>query len=250
MQKKLLAGTVLGGLAAAVMATAASAADLPRKTAPQTFIQPVPIFTWTGFYVGVSGGYVFEPGNSTFNGFAPALALTGNRFDTLSDGFILGGTIGYNYQINPNFVVGLEADLSYTDVGKSVTNGFVTISQDMTYLGTVRGRLGLTFDRFMIYGTGGLAFANIESSTTINGLGNLYTGKKDDMRAGYTIGGGVEYAFTNNLSAKVEYLYYDLGTNNYNSTLVSGAGFGPAFVATTRSETRGNIVRAGLNYRF
>ncbi len=250
MHQKLLAGTILGGLAAIAMATAASAADLPRKTAPQTFIQPVPIFTWTGFYVGASAGYVFEPGTSTFNGFAPALALTGNRFDTLGDGFLIGGTIGYNYQINPNFVVGVEADLSYTDLGKSVTNGFVTISQDMTYLGTVRGRLGLTFDRFMVYGTGGLAFANIESNTRINGLGNLYTGKKDDMRTGYTVGGGVEYAFTNNLSAKVEYLYYDLGTNNYNSTLVAGAGFGPTFVGTTRSETRGNIVRGGINYRF
>ncbi len=118
------------------MATAASAADLPRKTAPQTFIQPVPIFTWTGFYVGASAGYVFEPGTSTFNGVAPALALTGRRFDTLGDGFIIGGTIGYNYQITPNFVAGVEADLSYTDLGKTVTNGFVTISQDMTYLGS------------------------------------------------------------------------------------------------------------------
>ncbi len=87
----------------------------------------------------------------------------------------------------------------------------------------------------MVYGTGGLAFANIEYNTSVNGLGSFYTGKKDDMRTGYTVGGGVEYAFTNNLSAKVEYLYYDLGNNNYNAALVSGAGFGPAFVASTRS---------------
>jgi len=249
MQNKFIAGTILGGLAAIAMATAASAADLPRRSAPQTFIQPVPIFTWTGFYIGASAGYVFEPGKASFNGLTPVFTAN-NRFDSLGDGFLVGGTVGYNYQVNPNFVVGVEADLSYTDLGKSVTNGFVTVSQDMTYLGTVRGRAGLAFDRFLVYGTGGLAFANVESNTSIAGLGNLYSGKKDDTRTGYTVGGGVEYAFTNNLSAKVEYLYYDLGNQNYGSTLVSGGGFGPAFIASTRTETRGNIVRGGINYRF
>jgi len=246
---KSIVGGIVGAIAAIGMASAASAADLPRRSAPQTFVQPVPIFTWTGFYVGASAGYAFGDGRSVVGGLAPGF-LGGGNSKSLGDGFIIGGTVGYNYQVSPMFVVGVEADLSYLDVGKTVTNGFVTVSQDMTYFGTVRGRLGLTFDRFMVYGTGGLAYANVESTTSINGLGNFYTGRKDDTRVGYTVGGGVEYAFTNNLSAKVEYLYYDLGDNNYGTTLVAGPGFGPAFLASTRAEARGSIVRGGINYRF
>jgi outer membrane immunogenic protein len=256
MIHRKLAAMLLGTVAALGIAGAASAADLPRKSPPQTFVQPLPIFTWTGFYAGVSGGYAFDSGKSQLTG-TPGLLATGlvptGKEKTLGDGFIIGGTLGYNYQVG-QVVFGLEGDLSYVDLGKRVFGGTaplaVTQSQDMSYFGTVRGRIGYAFDRFLVYGTGGLAFGEAKASTTIAGLGSLWTGSKSDTKLGYTLGAGVEYAFTNNWSAKIEYLYYDLGKQNYTAPLIAGPGAGAGVFGTTRAENTGNIVRAGLNYRF
>jgi outer membrane immunogenic protein len=256
MKKTLLTSTVLGALAVSGLALPAAAADLPRKSVPQTYVQPLPIFTWTGFYVGLSGGYAFDNGKSQLTG-SPALLGTGlapaGSAKTLGDGFLIGGTLGYNYQIG-QVVFGLEGDLSYIDLGQSRFGGTsplsVTLKQDMNYFGTVRGRLGYTFDRFLVYATGGLAFADTKSSTAIGIPGSAWAGSKSDTRFGWTLGAGVEYAITNNWSAKVEYLYYDLGKQDYSSPLISGPGLGAAVFGTTKSENRGNIVRAGVNYRF
>jgi outer membrane immunogenic protein len=258
MNRKTLSASLFGVLAIAGLTSSAVAADLPRKSvAPAPFAQPVPIFTWTGFYVGLNAGYAFDTGKSQLTG-SPALLGTGlapiGSAKTMGDGFTIGGTIGYNYQISPNFVAGIEADLAWMDLGKSVVGGVaplgVTLSQDMTYFGTVRGRLGVTFDRFMVYATGGLAFGDTKSTTTITVPGSLWTGSKNDTRFGWTLGAGVEYALTNNWSTKIEYLYYDLGKQNYASPLVAGPGVGAGVFGQTKSENRGNIVRAGLNYRF
>ena len=246
MNRNLLSGALLATVAALAMASSASAADLPRKSVPQAYVQPLPIFTWTGFYAGINGGYVFETGKSTLTGFG-----TSGGVKTLGDGFTVGGTLGYNYQVG-SVVFGLEADLAYLDLGKRVTTTSgafgATLSQDASYLGTVRGRLGYAFDRFLVYGTGGLAFGDQKASTSVTGLGSQWLGSKSDTRFGWTLGAGVEYALTNNWSVKAEYLYYDLGSTNYNSTLVAGPGAG--VFGTTKAENRGNIVRAGINYRF
>jgi outer membrane immunogenic protein len=256
MRTKIISTALVGVLAAAAMASSASAADIPRKSPPpQQFIQPVPIFTWSGFYVGVSGGYSFENGKSQITG-SPGLLATGfapgGSVKSLGDGFLIGGTLGYNYQIG-NIVVGLEGDLSYIDIGKRVSTSsgplVTTLSQDMTYFGTVRGRLGYAFDRVLIYATGGLAFADTESATTITGLGAQWTGKKSDTKFGWTAGAGVEYAITNNWSAKLEYLYYDLGKTDYASPQIAGPVIA-GVSGVTKAEYRGNLVRAGLNYRF
>ncbi len=247
-------------ISAAVAATAAfsgaaMAADLPRKTAPEPVFQAVPIFTWTGFYVGINGGYIFDGGRSQLTG-SPALLATGlapaGNVKTLGDGFTIGGTLGYNYQIG-SVVVGLETDLNYVDLGKTVTTAIgplaTTLSQDATYLGTLRGRLGFTFDRVLIYATGGLAYGNQESSTAIAGLGGLWAGSKSETRFGYTVGAGLEYAFDRNWSAKIEYLYYDLGKSNYDSPQFAGPVL-PGVFGSTKAENKGNLVRAGINYRF
>ncbi len=255
MKSRLLA-SVAALAALAAYAAPASAADLPRKSAPQQqFMQPLPIFTWTGFYVGINGGYSFDNGTSTVTG-SPGLIAAGaapaGKFKTVGEGFMIGGTVGYNYQIG-QFVVGLEGDLAYADLGQSVVTvaGPVatTLSQDMTYFGTVRGRIGVAFDRFLVYGTGGLAFADQKSTLALAGVGSTWYGQKDEVRYGYTIGAGAEYAFTNNWSAKIEYLYYDLGKNNVVAPLVAGPG-APGVFGTSSNEARGSIVRAGLNYRF
>lgn len=256
MKRFLLANTALTGALLAVLVTPASAADLPRKSVAPVFAQPAPIFNWSGFYVGVNGGYVFDTGKSQLTG-TPGLLATGfapiGSAKTMGDGFTIGGTLGYNYQIG-NFVAGLEADLNYVDLGKTVSTTLgpltTTVSQDMTYFGTVRGRLGYAFDRVLIYGTGGLAYGDQKARTTISGLGSQWTGEKSDTRFGYVLGAGMEYAITNNWSAKVEYLYYDLGKTNYVSPLVAGPGAGAGVFGTSKAENRGNIVRAGINYRF
>jgi outer membrane immunogenic protein len=247
MKRILFATALIGATAISGGLSGASAADLPRKTVAPVYVQPVPIFTWTGFYVGINGGYIFEGGKSQVTGFGSSGGLK-----TMGDGFTVGGTLGYNYQIN-NFVVGLETDLNYVDLGKRVTTNFGafsgTVSQDMSYLGTVRGRLGVAFDRVLIYGTGGLAYGNQEARTNITGLGGSFAGSKDSTRFGYTLGAGVEYAISNNWSVKAEYLYYDLGKVNYAAPQIAGAPVAGGF-GTTKAENRGNLVRAGLNYRF
>jgi outer membrane immunogenic protein len=251
--------TIPSAAAAAALLAGGSAfaADLPRTVAPPPpVVQQLPIFAWTGFYVGLTGGYVFDTGKSTVVG-SPGLLATGfappGGLKTMGDGFTIGGTVGYNYQIG-NFVAGLEADLSYVDLGKSVVTTLgpltTTVGNEMTYFGTVRGRLGVAFDRLLVYATGGLAFGDSDATTTVAGPGGAFwTGGKNDTRFGYTLGAGLEYAFTGNWSAKVEYLYYDLGRQSYDSPQVQGAAL-PGVFGATRAENRGNIVRAGINYRF
>jgi outer membrane immunogenic protein len=251
MRKTIISAAIA---ASAAMAGAASAADIPRKTAPAPFVQAVPIFTWTGFYVGINGGYVFETGKSALTGSGPLLAtgLTPGPQKTLGEGFTIGGTLGYNYQIG-SFVAGIETDLAYVDLGKTVTSTIggltTTMTQNTSYLGTLRGRLGVTFDRFLIYATGGLAYGDHYAATSLNGLGAGWDGTKSETRFGYALGAGLEYAFDNNWSAKIEYLYYDLGKHDYSSPQVSGAII-PGVFGATRAENKGNIVRAGINYRF
>jgi outer membrane immunogenic protein len=233
----------------------ANAADLPRRDGPiAPVIQPVPIFTWTGFYVGLSGGYTFDNGKSSLVGSPPLLAtgLTPGSAKSLGDGFMIGGTIGYNQQFG-NFVAGLEADISYVDLGKTVSSSLggltTTFTQESTYFGTVRGRLGVAFDRVLLYATGGLAYADQDASTSLSGFGATWSGGKSSTRFGYTVGAGLEYAISNNWSAKVEYLYYDLGKASYTSPQIGGPAI-PGVFGDTRAEYKGNLVRAGLNYRF
>lgn len=247
-------------LAASVAALAlaggpAFAADIPRKSVAITpAIQPIPVFSWTGVYVGLSGGYAFDTGKSSLTG-SPGLLATGltpGPARTQGDGFVLGGTIGYNQQFGM-FVAGLEADLSYVDLGRTATASIggltTTFSQDATYLGTVRGRLGVAFDRVLVYATGGLAYGDQNASTNLAGLGGVWAGGKDSVRFGYTVGAGLEYAVTNNWSAKVEYLYYDLGKANYVSPQIAGAII-PGVQGNSRADYHGNLIRAGVNYRF
>ena len=168
MRNFLLATTALLGLSASALA-----ADLPARRAPAPFVA-VPVFTWTGFYVGVNAGYVFDH-DSTFrqsNGtVAPAASGLGVARPFTArvpdDGVTAGGQIGYNFQIG-NAVIGIEADAAWTDIGRRVTIGgpgapatLNTFRADLDYLGTVRGRLGWAFDRVMIYGTGGFAYGDV-----------------------------------------------------------------------------------------
>ena len=219
MKKLLLAGVAVAGLVAG--AGAASAADLPARTAPiapAPMIAAIPVFTWTGFYVGANAGYGW--GNVNLNGWA-------NNIGDL-DGFVGGGQIGYNYQMG-QFVVGLEADLQAADLSSGNNLGLVGVKTD--YFGTVRARVGVAFDRFLPYVTGGWAYGNVK--TSIGGVGST----DKSHTGGYAVGAGLEYAFTNNWTAKVEYLYVDLGEKSvFNTGVKVGTDF--------------SVVRAGVNYKF
>jgi outer membrane immunogenic protein len=258
IMKKFLLATA----AVMALATSASAADLPRKSVAPVIA--VPLFTWTGFYVGVNAGYAFTDfkrsavGGSGLPGVLPGLTTTSGTRTVSADGFTGGVQVGYNYQIN-SIVVGLEGDFNFVDTKKSI-NPEVTIPNSLVlsstskleWLATVRGRLGVTFDRFLIYGTGGVAFGSVKVSDQFDfrpagapGLG--LAGSSSSSRTGYVIGAGVEYAFTNNISAKVEYLFADLGKTSYVHGIVPGT---PNSGATLTNKTTTSIVRAGVNYRF
>jgi outer membrane immunogenic protein len=232
----LLAGTA----ALAIAASAAQAADLPSRFAPPPVIAAVPVFTWTGFYVGVNAGYGWNTeDNSNFVDPVTGFVSEGGN----DGGFVGGGQIGYNYQIGA-FVLGVETDLQYADLGggrATFGDAFVGDSSDGSWFGTVRARAGVAFDRALIYATGGFAYGDIGAGTSVVVLpdGSFFAGSSSDTNTGWTLGGGLEYAFTNNLTAKIEGLYVNLDTEQDT--------FG---TFADRDNAEFGVVRAGLNYKF
>jgi outer membrane immunogenic protein len=210
--------TIIGAaLLSLGVATSASAADLPRK-AP-AYVAPIG-YNWTGFYLGVNGGY----------------GWTGSNAAGDADGFVGGGQIGYNWQAAGSpFVFGLEADIQGADISSSAAVGAVTVTAKANAFGTVRGRIGYAFDRAMIYATGGWAYTRTELSATGPG-GSI---SNSDWSSGYALGGGLEWAAWDRWSVKAEYLYVHSGDVN---VTLAGVPFGGDYNI--------NVVRAGLNYRF
>jgi outer membrane immunogenic protein len=229
---------------------------------PSPVVAAVPVFTWSGFYSGIHGGYIGHESDATLVGvggvasvigagaFAPTGLDSGFGFD--SEGLMFGGQIGGNVQFGM-FVAGIEADISYTDVGERdafALGRVTTYRSDMDYFGTVRGRLGLAFDRFMIYGTGGLAYAGLDNrvtSTPPGGVGVTFSGRNDSTEIGYTVGAGIEYAINNNVTLKGEYLYYDFGRRTVR--VVGDTGVAADFL-DVRFRDDGHISRVGVNVKF
>jgi outer membrane immunogenic protein len=259
--KKILLST------AAILAFSASAMAADLYT---PMPEPASAFSWDGFYGGVSGGYAWgktkgsdlngwttQPGDETSADLPVSLTAKG-------DGFTGGGQIGYNFQMD-QFVFGAEADISYLNVsGKSGRVGGLPavaddednyVVSDDGYLGTVRGRLGFNFDRFLVYGTGGLAFGDTGSKWVDDG-GTYQFSLKSGSQVGWTAGGGLEYAITDSMSLKAEYLYYDLGTekvsydegpNGYCPGPDGANGNDPC---NFKLDNTGSIVRVGVNFHF
>ena len=263
--------TILAGSFLALASGIAAAADLPNRAAPPVYVRPAPAFTWTGFYAGINAGYSFSNSGATATTGTPAFLALGPAFvpgslNTKSDGFAGGGQIGYNYQYG-NYVIGVEGDLDYIDQKKSArftsagavlgTTLTTSASKRLDYLGTARLRLGFTpAERWLVYATGGLAFGEVKTGGSVvanNLAGVSWLGSKSSTKTGYALGGGVEYAFTDNITVKGEYLYYDLGKQ---STYASGNGGVRAIPAlngvdyASRTKTAGSLVRVGLNYKF
>jgi len=206
----------------------ASAADLARRPPPPPPTRApvvVPPYNWTGFYIGINGGYGF--GRSKWDGLPATLDVNGG---------MVGGQLGYNWQFG-QFVYGVEGDGDWTDLrGTNVANcPFAFCKTRNDFLATARGRFGFAADRWLPYVTGGLAVGNIRA--TVPDLAGI-----DKTNAGWTVGGGLEFALSGNWTAKAEYLYVDLG--NANCSALCGLTAGNNVSLTT------NVVRGGINYRF
>jgi len=200
---------------------AAGAADLPPYYQPGPAYNP--IYTWTGFYVGINGG----------GGWGSSQWDAVNSFDV--SGGLIGGTVGYNWQFG-QAVVGAEGDIDWSNIKGTTTvlcpGGCETRNK---WLATARGRLGLAFDRFLPYVTGGLAFGDINATVPVLPGGSI-------SNAGWTVGAGLEVGLVNNVSLKAEYLYVDLG--NFNCGLNCGLAPGSNVSFTT------SVFRGGANLRF
>ncbi len=210
-----------------VLAGAVRAADMaqpaPAPYYPPAAVYAPPPYSWTGFYFGINGGGAF--GGSSWDS-------SGSRDVS---GWLVGSQVGYNYQFG-QAVVGVEGDIDATDInGSATSNCPAGCKTSNTWLATVRGRLGYAADRFMPYVTGGAAFGNIKASTA--GFQN------SSNNAGWTLGAGLESAFAANWTAKVEYLYVDLGS--FNCGLSCNAG-----LTSDDVSFHTNILRAGVNYKF
>lgn len=278
MMKKLL----LASAATALVSTAASAADLPRRAPPPVFTQ-VPVFSWTGFYAGLESAYTFTDNQRVTtvgispNNIANVASLQRPPVARIQTDHLanVGGTAGYNYQFTPGsgVVVGIANSVDWTDLSKyreirGSTGALSQSRQGLDFLGTLVGRVGYGFDRVLVYGMGGLAYGNVFYRQNYYSTANTlhFAGRSDQFETGYAYGGGIEFAvptdsFLNTfaigkylglkydaLTIKAEYVHYDLGSRN---VLVGNLGTGGAGLGyVSRFRTEGNIVRAGFNYKF
>ena len=250
MRSKLGSAVALG---AALFAGSAIAADLPmRKEPPPPPIVPPPPPTWNGLYLGlnIGGGWLNNNvNNNNLLLFSTANQFGGNNFGLFgfnnnnnnnNGGVVGGGQVGYNYQFMNSFVLSAEADIQGTSIGTNNNNsnwgwgwGGNIFQRGLPWFGTVRGRLGFTLmPSLLVYGTGGFAYGGVEF---------LNQTRTD---TGWTAGGGVEYLFWQNWSAKVEYLFVQLYPNNNNNNWFWGwNGF-------DNRRLEANVVRVGLNWHF
>jgi outer membrane immunogenic protein len=198
--------------ALAVVGGYAHAADLPVPAAVPVYAPPiVPVYNWTGSYVGINGGWGWGTAKWTVAPI-PATPLAAGLSNSISDnGGVVGGTLGFNWQIAGfgGFVFGGEGDWDYSAINTGTTAAICNFSGNCqtgnNWLATVRGRAGYAWDRILFYGTAGGAFANVQ--TVFNGATMSHS------QAGWTAGAGVEWAFAENWSAKLEYLYINLGND-------------------------------------
>jgi outer membrane immunogenic protein len=268
-----LSPVFVSGVIAVALTQIASAADLPRK-APAA-APPLPMYSWTGFYVGGNIGYGWGNGDTDFIPLPTAAGFINLAPTTLSTdpkGVIGGIQLGYNWQM-ATWVFGVEADFQGSGIKGDVAlspflqntgatfNGTLSASEDIKWFGTLRGRVGyLVTPAVLLYATGGLAYGHVDYAANANFTPQgtqQYPAAFSKTKAGWTAGAGVEWAFANNWSVKFEYLYFDLGDE---STIANGipglaggsCGGGPTVFCQVgyNWETTGNIVRGGVNYKF
>jgi outer membrane immunogenic protein len=249
--------TSAGAIAIAGSAFAAEPAPIP----------PPPVFTWTGVYLGGQIGYAWDKDNVSWTGTANDLDPAAGSFAAGPQGVIGGARVGYNIQPNSWFVAGIEGSVDGTSLRKTVnvpladfagdTFGSMTFNSNAPVQGSVRGRLGIAFDRVLLFGTGGVALTSF--NTTYFDTTGFFTGIPgtnetiSKTRAGWTAGGGIEYAVTDNWSVQAEYRYSNFGNttdfpfSNPGAVVVLQAAGG---FFTAQHHLTENQVQVGFAYRF
>jgi outer membrane immunogenic protein len=277
MKRMLIGGAVVASMLATTGAYAADLAPRPYTKAP---IIVDPGYNWTGFYIGGNIGYSWGRSRDTStltNGAGTVLFTSADRSNL--NGVVGGGQIGYNWQMQ-NWLWGLEADIQGTDekgtrlftcptgictpftIDPNIRIAVVLVpgvavplalTQKIDWFGTVRGRVGVLVDpKVLLYATGGLAYGEVKSSETIG----AFTGfSNTSTKVGYAVGAGIEGAIGGNWTAKLEYLYVDLGrTSGSFATTIPAFGAGVvasgALTSSYSSRVTDNVLRVGLNYRF
>lgn len=200
--------TIMAMAIATTASGSAAAADLPRGPAPY-YPPPASIYNWTGPYAGLNLGYQWAK-------------VTNNV--TEPSGIAGGGQLGYNWQLG-QFVFGLETDIQ----ASAADDTFASYKFSNPWFGTLRARIGYAINNVMLYGTGGLAYGELK--------GEFFGLEEDKTLVGWTAGAGIEYGFTQNWSAKLEYLYMDLASRTYSITGVDNG-------------LHSSFLRLGVNYHF
>lgn len=248
------------GLAAAIlMATAmgASAADLPVK-----FKAPPPaLWTWSGLYGGVNAGYSF--GRDTFDqSFLGGVQVQAGPGRVLPTGGVFGGQLGYNWQVG-RWVLGLEGDAQWTGQRDTGCGGFecvqnfnaevgaALVRHQLDWFTTARGRLGLANGGYLLYITGGAAWAGVRETATVQFDDSVASSTVRNIVAGWAFGGGIEGRLWDNWTVKFEYLHLDFAPTTSTTRIATTAGLLPFDVTNVvNSRVTDNIVRVGLNYRL
>ncbi len=234
-------------LAAVLTAGVAQAADLsPRTAAPPPPYVPPPVLSWSGLYAGLNIGGGWQDARSS-NVWSPFWSGGSGG----SGGVVGGGQIGYNLQIAPWLVAGVETDFQGTSIGGNGGNNLWALAWQggwnggvdtarINWFGTVRGRLGVTFpgwSQLLIYGTGGFAYGDVQR--------NFWWSNNSVVQTGWTAGGGAEWLFLPSWSVKAEYLFTEISGNQQNWF------WNPGFsLNNINNRTRFHTVRAGVNYHF
>jgi outer membrane immunogenic protein len=242
------------GLAAvALLATplAAEAADVGRPVFKGPVAAPVLLYNWTGVYFGVHAGYGWAEKDWTQTASSFGLPLDASTVS--ADGFLAGAQIGFNWQMG-QWVWGLEGQWSWTDTDGCGGHGpnfpaYASCSE-IDWYATIALRLGFAWNNILLYGKGGVAFADETHHITFNfPPPTVDTNRVSDTRTGWMVGAGIEVGFWQNWSAKIEYNYMDFGSENYAFTYIPG-GSVPGLVENWDVDQRVHVVKFGINYRF
>lgn len=247
--------TAFIALTSLLLAGSAQAADL-MISEPVAPVYSSSSFDWSGFYAGVNlgygGGTVAHPITVDYdNGQDPAASI-GASLDVTGSGFLYGVQGGYNF-LADDFLFGIEGDIQGSSIDGRVS---ASIDQDgnsaeidagtsVDWLATLRPRIGMVHDDFLVYVTGGLAYAQTTSSANIDINGSGGSIEQEIPRWGYTVGAGIEYALTDNMSFKTEYLYTDLGDEE-----IIGGPIAEDVDASLGTAIAFHTVRAGVNFHF
>jgi outer membrane immunogenic protein len=241
----MYARIIFAALAALTIGGSAFAADLPPRPAPM--YAPPPI--WTGFYVGLNAGGGIGTASSDFS----AAGTTFASVDNSLTGAVAGGQAGYNWQSGP-LVYGVETDIQWSNAKGTLSAPCVpglcglaltaTYTQEVSWFGTVRGRLGYAQDGWLLYGTAGYAYGQLTTNANASAGAASASFSATDFVDGWTAGGGIEVLLAPRWTVKGEYLYTDLGRANHNFAITGIP------TVTDSEHVRLNVVRAGVNFKF